>query len=391
MVLALPILTRLYQPEDFSLLAVYASTLGIVAAVACLRYNIAIPIPQDDADGIALLAVSLLSALAVSAVIAVPVLMVPQSISAVLGQPRLEPYLWMLPVGIFFAASYDVLQYWASRMKRFSLITYTRMTRALGGTGTQLGIGYTSTSPFGLICGHMVYSGLGIVGLLTDLVRNDRRLLRTLTTRRIFEQAKKNYRFPVYSVPEALLNTAAVELPIIIIAAFAVGPEAGFLMLAIRVMGMPMMLIGNSVGQVYLVEARTKQNEGTLTEFTRSTMWSLFRTGAPLLIAAGVIAPLVFPIIFGSEWERAGTLVAWMVPWFILQFVASPVSMILHILGQQHVATLLQATGLLIRVGTVLVASSYCPAHVSEVYALSSALFYAAYVFILIRIVATKP
>lgn len=389
-VLALPLLTRLYTPGDFSLLAVYASILGIISVVACLRYNIAVPIPQEDADGMALLATSLLSAMTISLLIAVLVLLIPQAITAALGQPRLEPYLWMLPVGIFFAASYDALQYWASRMKKFSVITYTRMTRAVGGTGTQLGIGFASPSPFGLIFGHMVYSGLGIVGLLANLIRNDRSVLRTLSPQRMSEQARRHYRFPAYSVPEALLNTASVELPIILIAALAAGPEAGFLMLAMRVMGMPMALIGSSVAQVYLAEARTKQKDGTLADFTRSTMSTLFRTGAPILLAAGVISPIAFPIVFGNEWERAGWLVAWMTPWFILQFVASPVSMVLHVLGKQLVATILQASGIIIRVGAVLTASTYWPSHVSEVYALSGALFYAAYIATLLSAIDLK-
>lgn len=389
MILALPVLTRLYSPDDFNLLAVYASALGIISVVTCLRYNIAIPIPEDDADGMALLAASLISASVISALIAVPVLLAPQRIAAVLGQPRLDSYLWMLPVGVFFAASYDALQYWISRTKRFAVITYTRMNRAIGGTATQLGIGYASPSPFGLLFGHMVYSGLGIVGLLANLFRHDRALLRTLSPASISVQAKRNYRYPLYSVPEALLNTASAELPIILIAATAIGPEAGFLLLAMRLMGMPMALIGSSVSQVFLAEARSRQSKGDLAEFTRTTMLTLLKTGTPILLAAGLLAPFAFPIIFGSEWARAGWLVAWMTPWFIMQFVASPVSMILHVLGKQHVATGLQASGLVIRVGAVLGASLWLPDFVSEAYAISGAVFYAIYLSVLFRRTAT--
>lgn len=390
MVLALPILTRLYAPEDFSLLAVYAAILGIVTAVACLRYNIAIPIPTDDADGMALLAVSLLAALACAALVALPVLMAPQLITGALGQPALAPYLWMLPVGIFFAAAYDALQYWASRRKQFSVITYTRMTRAVGGAGSQLGIGYVSPSPFGLIFGHMLYSGLGIVGLVANLLRDSRAALRGISAGRMATLARRHYRFPAYSVPEALLNTSSMELPVILIAAVAVGPEAGFLMLAMRVMGMPMALIGSSVAQVYLAEARAKLNAGTLSDFTRATMWTLFKTGAPVLLAVGILSPAIFPILFGSEWERAGWLVMWMTPWFILQFVASPVSMVLHVLDKQLAALILQAAGLIIRVGAVVAAASFWPEYIVEIYAVSGAVFYGIYVYSLSEATAVR-
>ena len=45
-VLALPLITRLYTPEDFSVLAVYSSILGIVAGVACLRLDVASQCPR---------------------------------------------------------------------------------------------------------------------------------------------------------------------------------------------------------------------------------------------------------------------------------------------------------------------------------------------------------
>lgn len=37
--LALPLLTRFYSPEDFSLLAVYVAILTMSAAVTCMRQN----------------------------------------------------------------------------------------------------------------------------------------------------------------------------------------------------------------------------------------------------------------------------------------------------------------------------------------------------------------
>ncbi|MGQ9623675.1 MAG: lipopolysaccharide biosynthesis protein, partial [Candidatus Caldatribacteriaceae bacterium] len=47
-VLVSPILTRLYSPEDFGVFGVYASLLGIVAVIASLRYEYAIPLPEED-------------------------------------------------------------------------------------------------------------------------------------------------------------------------------------------------------------------------------------------------------------------------------------------------------------------------------------------------------
>jgi O-antigen/teichoic acid export membrane protein len=47
-ILASPVLTRLYTTEDFGLLAVYGSIIGIVGVIASLRYELAIPIAETD-------------------------------------------------------------------------------------------------------------------------------------------------------------------------------------------------------------------------------------------------------------------------------------------------------------------------------------------------------
>lgn len=386
MVLALPMLTRLYTPEDFSLLAVYVAILGITTVVSCLRYNIAIPLPEDDADGIALLFVSIGAACTVSLLCALPVLLAPEASAALLGQPGLQAYLWMVPVGVFIASVYNALQYWASRKKRFGLVTRTRVTRAFGGVGTQLGIGAVVPSPFGLIFGHMIYGGLGILGLAKNLLREDRRYLTEVAPQRLFVQARECRRFPIYSVPEALFNTAGIQLPVILIAALAAGPEAGFLMLAMRVMGVPMGLIGTSVAQVFLADAPKRMRDGSLGVFTRKTMLALFKIGAPPLIAVGLVSPLLFPFLFGPEWGRAGWLVAWMTPWFVLQFVASPVSMILHVTGRQNLAMALQALGLALRLSMVLLAVKAADEYMSELYAISGAIFYLVYIAAIIYI-----
>ncbi|MDQ7813544.1 oligosaccharide flippase family protein, partial [Brevundimonas sp.] len=266
--LSLPVLTRLYSPEDFSLLAVYTSLLGLITVVSCLRFNIAIPLPEDDRVAMNLLLLALGAAALVALATAVPVFAMPGTIAALLGQPAIKAHLWMIPVGVILASSYDALQYWASRKRRFALISQTRVTRAAGGTGTQIGIGSFSATPFGLILGQVVYSGVGVVGLLRSLGRHDRAAATGISGATLARTASEYRKFPLFSVPEALFNTAGLELAILIIAAAAAGPEAGFLMLAMRVMGLPLGLVGTSVGQVYLTEAPQKWRDGELAGFT---------------------------------------------------------------------------------------------------------------------------
>ena len=97
MVLVLPLLTRLYTPEDFSVLAVYASIFGIISVTACLRLEIAIPLPERDEDAANLLALALCSSVGIASLSAVIVWLIPVQIIDLIAQPKLLPYLWLLP------------------------------------------------------------------------------------------------------------------------------------------------------------------------------------------------------------------------------------------------------------------------------------------------------
>lgn len=69
-VLVSPILTRLYSPEDFGVFGVYASILGIVTVIASLRYEYALPLPEDDAIAANILALCFLLLLGMTGLIA---------------------------------------------------------------------------------------------------------------------------------------------------------------------------------------------------------------------------------------------------------------------------------------------------------------------------------
>ncbi|MTI51793.1 MAG: hypothetical protein FH757_09215 [Alcanivorax sp.] len=375
-VASLPVLTRLYQPHDFSLLAVYTAALGIISVVSCLRLDVAIPLPEDDKDAASLLLLALLCSAFIGATLLIATIFWSSELSYVLRQPSFEPYIWLLPLGIWFASSYSAVQFWTARKKRFSQVARTRIVQASSGTGTQIGAGIINVGPGGLLFGQLILNGAGVFALAREIVRKDFRFfsrIRLADLRRLFVEYDK---FPKYSMPEALANAAAIHLPMIIIAALTLGAEAGYLFLAMRLMSAPMTLIGGAVAQVYLSHAPDKYRDGELGDFTADIVGGLLNVGLGPIAFIGICAPAIFPIVFGEEWQRAGELVMWMVPWMALQFVASPISMSMHIRGWQRGMLALTVLGLALRLIFILIASQFYEPYMSEFYIASGAIFY---------------
>jgi O-antigen/teichoic acid export membrane protein len=377
---ALPILSRLYSPADFGMLAVFASLASVLTAVAALRLDIAIPIPDQQDEAASLLVLSLcLSAFSASA-LAVVILLSSGSIAALLGQPALAPYLMLIPVAVFTASAYSSLQSWFVRAKRFPELGRSRVLQSALGTASQVGIGFLGSGPVGLLVGYTVNTGAACVTLGSRAWRDGRGMLsRQFSLDALRRTFVRHSRFPKYSALESVFNNGSVHLPILVLAASTSSAEAGYVIMATTLMQAPMSLLGTAIGQVYLSRAAEEFRAGRLSSLTGETLENLTKLGVGPLLAAGIAAPFAFGPVFGSGWERAGALVAWMTPWFILQFLAVPIGMSLHVTGRQRWALLLQMLGLAIRLGAVTIAAAMAPSHVPEAYALSGAGFYVFY------------
>lgn len=373
---ALPLLTRLYGPEDFALLAVYLSLVSTIAVAACLRLEIAIPLAETETDAAGLLALSGLVLTGVVLATAVPALVAPYRIAALLGSPGIASYLWLVPLGIVFAGSYSALQYWATRARRFGDIARTRVSQTITGVGTMLALGWAGVTPFGLLLGNMLNIGAGGTLLATGAWRHDRAVLRLVSLATLGDVFRRYCRYPMFSTPEALFNIAGLQIPVLLIAAYA-GAEAGFLLLAMQIMTAPMTLLGKSISQVYMSRAPEEMRAGRLAPFTLSIMKRLVIVGTGPLVLIAAVSPIVFPWVFGAEWARAGEIVTWLMPWMVLQFIASPGSIVMFVVGRQRAMLALTTAGFILRVGGVGIALMVAPEGAIRGLVIGSVCYYA--------------
>lgn len=385
--IAMPISTRLFTPEDFSAASVFSSLVGIFVVVACLRFDVAVSLPEADEEAVNLVALSAMCALGAAGLLSLAIAFIPDSALLIFGQPTLLPYLWLLPAAILMGGLYLALQMWFVRRKGFGAIARSRIVQSSAAATGQIGLGVAGYAPLGLIVGQMLNYGAGSVTLAARFIADERALLRRVSLSGMAKAFKAYERFPRYSIWEALANAASIYVPLLLIASLADGPEAGYLTLAIFLLQAPMALIGTSVGQVYLSGAPEAMREGRIAAYTTDMVGGLVRTVSGPLVFLAIVSPSAFDVVFGQGWTRSGILVAWMTPWFLMQFLSSPVSTAVHVTGRQRTAMVLQLGGLALRAGSVAAAAAVWPRFISEAYALSGFLFYAVYLVVILRVV----
>ena len=386
-ILALPILTRLYNPEAFSILAVYVSVLALLTVVSGMCFEYAIPLPKSDRIAAALFLLAITSVLVFTGLTTLAVVLIPNVFNT-LTDNKINQYLWLLPMGVFSVGMYNALQYWSTRNKKFGLIARTRVTQSLSGTSLKLGSGFLfNGGVLGLIFGQLLSQGAGFLSLGRSLLKNDFKVFRAIKPKYIYLALKRYDQFPKFTSLEVFANTAGIQIPIILIAYYAVDSEAGHMMIAMQLLAAPIGMISGAVSQVYLAESADMFRQGSLKEFTKKTIKNLAKIAFFPCLLIAIIAPIFIPYLLGSQWSRTGILISWMIPWFLMQFITSPVSTSLYVTNNQKLAFFLQLIGVIVRVGLVYIAVLFMNERIGEFYAISGFIFYSIYLIVVLNII----
>lgn len=352
-VLASPLLTRLYTPEDFGLFAVFAALLGILGVIASLRYQLAIPLPESDEKAARVAVLSLLVVLGMTLASAVIVVLFGKPLAHALNTPALAQYFWLLPPGLFLLGVYQVLNYWAIRTRAFSAIARTKLTQSAGMTAVQLGA--FALGPVALLLGRIVGQAAGALTLLKISVLPCREAFADVQFHEVVQAANRYRRFPIYSTWGGVFNTAGTQLPPLLFAALFSPAVAGIYLLAARVLGMPMQLLGKAIADVFFSSAADARRTGALGNLVCRIHGKLAHVAMPPVLILALLGPELFEWVFGAAWRDAGVFAQWMAPMVYATFVTSPISTLTSVLEKQVHAVVFQvgllsmrATGLLV-------------------------------------------
>lgn len=391
-ILAAPILTRIYKPSDFGTFAVFVSILSILIVISSLKYNLAIPLPSEERMAINLLVIALSIVVGLTFVASVLLLLFGDSLIFLLNVPELRPYLWIIPISLFAAGIYEVLHYWAIRKQDFKSLAYTKVNQGIGTVLTQILFGLSLKGPIGLIIGNAVGWSSGSGTLSLCVWKRDKLLLKDISIKEILNLIIRYKKFPLLSSLSGVINTSGVEIVPILFASLYGSKTVGLFALTQRIIGIPIKLIGSSVAQVYTSEiARLASINPCSLEsfFLKKAKLLLFIGGIPILII-GQICPYIFSYIFGSEWAEAGRYARYLSITFAISFVVVPLSTTLNILEKQGIQILWDIGRLILVITTIIIFSNLKCSAITMIKAYSFAMSFAYIVLFLTLLIVVK-
>jgi O-antigen/teichoic acid export membrane protein len=337
MLAAMPLLSRLYRPQDFSAFLVFSSMLSYVMILANLRYEVAIVQEKDEeaARDVWLLCCFinvLLTGLAFVAILALT------SFDFLGSSPALRQIVWLLPPAIFLCGMQNSLNYLTTRKQAFNVVSIASAARGFATSAAAVGLGLTSAGGAGLAAADLLGRLGGIALMLRAHADANWRCPRSDLYARLRVMATRHRALPLFSLPSAIFNNIGGTLtPLLMVAVFDATTSGQFALIE-RGVAMPLGLLVQSSSQVFapaFVKALGHGEDAATQIFRKFIAVHFLIALAPCAILL-FFAPQIFSVVFGPNWGMAAEMTRFMAPMLLLGTAMGPVGMALTLMGLQR-------------------------------------------------------
>lgn len=331
-----PILTRIFSPEDFGVFALYMAYSSIISIFVTGRYELAILLPKIDRDALHVMILSICLSIFLSFILLLLIFVFYLPISDFLKNENFLNFLFLIPFSAMLIGIYQSFNYWLNRKGAYKILSYNKIIQSGGTTATQFFFGRISQNSLGLVGGQFFGQIAATILLAKHIWKTENTLFKKFSKKRLILLAKRYINFPKFLIFAHGFNTASGQIPIFFLSTLFNFTTAGFYTLTQRVLGSPMGLIANAIGDVFRQEASSEFNKNNncrilyINTFKRLLYFSFL----PFLIFF-IFAPYLFLFVFGEQWWVAGEYARILTPMFFFQFITSPLSAMFVIAEKQ--------------------------------------------------------
>ncbi|MCE9614320.1 MAG: oligosaccharide flippase family protein [Lentisphaerae bacterium] len=335
LLLASPLVSRLYTPADVGALGLLTSFIAFATLAVTLRLELGIVAAPSPAVAMQLAACAACSSASLSVLATLAFLGLVEL--HVLGFGSLSPWL-ALPVAgtVLLTGWHSTLRYLLVRLHAYGTIGRVSIWQNVTRGVVQVGLGFAGGGIWGLVTGEFA-------GRLSGVRTSWRQVRPTLAgtfppLAVMLSTLRSYYRYPCLTLPSSLLDSASKALLIPLLTASYGIVFGGAFTLVSTVMAAPAALVGAAVADVYhanLAKARAAGHAQAVRLFWRTSA-SLAAMAAPPMAVLMLAGPALFATVFGDAWRTAGAIAQITAPWTLLQFIVVPVSRTIFVYGGQR-------------------------------------------------------
>ncbi|MVT71917.1 lipopolysaccharide biosynthesis protein [Bradyrhizobium cajani] len=336
LVAAIPVLTRLYSPEDFGIFTIYLSIVNILGAIAGLRFSTSLYVVEDKAQALVALKLTLVAICATTSI----VLAAGYLLSPVIPE-RLQHLAYLVPVGMAGIGVADAMNCWCLRFNHMRDFGMGRLILPASMALLQVGFGLARLGDDAMVQAHILSQAVLIAFLCGRLLKPDdiRRIMQT-SWASIAAMARREYKFPLFELPSALAGFAIINLPAIFIGSLFGTAFAGHFGVAARLVTGPVTLIALPLSNVFVAEA----SKGLDRQHLLGTAFGLLVVATGLIalpvLGVGFVSPYVVVPLLGPSWMPTGQIMAALAIMCAAQSLSTPIQEVPTLFRRQELRLL---------------------------------------------------
>jgi len=376
---SIPILTRIYTPEEFGLVALFIGMVNVFAVASNGQYDLAIVLPKRTGQTFHLLVGSVFLALIFSIITLFIVVVFFDKLSGLFEADVYKKIIWLLPLAVFLVASHKSLSSWYNRSRAYRIIGVNRLIQNTGQTGVRLGRNFFSNGHWGLVMGFFAGEVISCGVMVIQILKKEFWRFKYLSIKSIIKSFREYLNFPLFLMPMGILNSFSTYLLVFALSLVTSSAMVGHYERAWRVINFPLSLISASFGSVFYEKMNRTSN--------RCKFYLLSYFGN-LVLALLILFPIaiwgeeIFSFVLGPEWVIAGRIARIILPLTIFSFATECISTIFSVLKKNQLLLVWQIAYLAFAIGWIVFASKFDVYLLLKVYSIGGAFMYVLLAFI---------
>lgn len=328
-----PIVTRLFTPVEMGELGYFLRWATFVSSIATARYELAIPLPKSRSHGFQIFRLAL-------QICTLTLILFILGGSLYWLSSGMDTNVILFIIALTLASlgiSFRMLgTNWSIKIKAFRRISASKITEALGMTGFRIFAGLMGWGIIGLIGATILGIFASASLFIVNFFKDKRKAEYKSSKKKQYVLMREYVDFPKVNLPHVLVDTGKDLILAIFMVEFFDQFAFGSYDHSFRMLKIPLVLIGTSIGQVFFQrssEAFAKK-EAIYPLLRRTTILLTFLSIVPFGIVF-FFGEELFVFVFGKDWGFSGQISEVIAPWLMVNFVASPISTIPLIIKKQ--------------------------------------------------------
>ena len=311
--IAAPILTRIYSPDVFGLVAIYAAFTVTILSVATWKFDWLVPNAEDDSEAVSL---AMLSGCVLALVcVIVTIVIVFPGLPYIPTVEELGPILYFAPLSIVLGSIVQFLHSVYVRLNDLTAMSRSFLHESVVGVTSDIVLGLMFGTHTAMLTGRFLGSMAAIRVMYQQSEEDLKRILGAKI--KLNSTARKYGREASWSTLAALTNSLNLLAPLILFGIYYTTFELGIYSVMYSYAAAPVGILGSALGQSFWSEAAILYRDAkyqTLKDFYLNTIYRLLKVSALAVVGCVVFSFFVGDFLGGGDWQNSGVVLLALLP-----------------------------------------------------------------------------